>query len=367
MPLITSVLGARPQFIKAAPLLATLESETGFEQEIIHTGQHYDANMSAVFFEELGIPEPDVNLGVGSGRHGAQTAEMLTKLEARLLQRRPDVLVIYGDTNSTLAGALAAAKLAIPIAHVEAGLRSFNREMPEEINRVLADQLAALLFAPTPVAVNNLKNEDLDEASIFLVGDLMVDAILANKERAAKKSELPSRLGLERGDYFVATVHRQENTDDEANLRAIWAALNELSRETPLILPLHPRTRKQLSALDIDLSASKHLRILDPVGYLDMVSLVSNAALLLTDSGGLQKEAFALGVPCVTLRRETEWVELVEVGANTLTDPADKGSILAAVNKMRAVRVDPLQHALYGQGNTAEQIGEVLGQYLLKG
>lgn len=314
---IVTVIGARPQFIKAWPLSTALRA-AGWSERIIHTGQHYDAQMSDVFFEELGIPRPDVNLEVGSGAHGAQTGRMLEKIEQDFLKHKPDWVLVYGDTNSTLAAALAAAKLHVPLAHVEAGLRSFNRRMPEEVNRVLTDHVSQLLFCPTTTSVENLRREGI-VSGVHAVGDVMLDALCSAVELAGRRSTILATLGLTRQSYLLATVHRAENTDDPGRLRELLSTFTTCP--LPVVLPLHPRTRGILErgmAKELAEAGSK-LRLIEPVGYLDMVALTANASTVLTDSGGLQKEAFWLGVPCITLREETEWVETVAAGANVVT------------------------------------------------
>lgn len=309
---IVTIVGARPQFIKASPVSAALR-HAGFDEIIVHTGQHFDARMSDVFFEELDIPRPKYNLEVNSLGHGAMTGRMLEGIEQALKSERPDVTLIYGDTNSTLAGAIASAKLHIPVAHVEAGLRSFNRGMPEEINRVLADHVSALLFCPTRTAVQNLKKEGISNG-VHMVGDVMYDVTLAAVRRASARSRILDDLMLERGSYAVATIHRAENTDDPARFARIIEWLSESARTLPVVMPVHPRTQKLIEAVP-----NLHgVRTLPPVGYLDMCWLIHNASAVFTDSGGLQKEAYFHKVPCVTLRDETEWVETVEAGWNRL-------------------------------------------------
>jgi UDP-GlcNAc3NAcA epimerase len=324
---IVSVVGARPQFIKTAPVSRILRSR-GLTEVLVHTGQHYDRNMSALFFEELGIPDPDFNLGVGSGSHGRQTGQMLMRIEEVLLQERPDWVLVYGDTNSTLAGALAAVKLRIPVAHVEAGLRSFNREMPEEHNRVLTDHVADLLFCPTRTAVDHLSAEGVTQG-VHLTGDVMYDAVLFNSDLAESRSDVLSRLGLTSSRYLLATVHRPQNTDDPGPLSAILTAFGELG-ET-VVFPAHPRTKVSLARFDLPVPANVHL--VDAVGYLDMLVLEKHARLIMTDSGGVQKEAYFFAVPCVTLRDETEWVETVRAGWNLLAG-ADVARIVAAVREL---------------------------------
>ena len=346
---ILTVVGARPQFIKAAPFSrAVRERHT---EVLVHTGQHYDPSMSDVFFDELSLPKPDHHLGVGSGPHGAQTGQMLERLEAVMTRESPDRVVIYGDTNSTLAGALAAAKLAIAVAHVEAGLRSFVRDMPEEINRVVADRVSTYLFAPTQNAVDNLAREGITEG-VTLTGDIMCDALLQHARRASERSRVLSRLALTPGAYVLATVHRAANTDDPAKLAEIMDALALLKEA--VILPMHPRTRAALMATDIEVEAP--VRVIAPVGYLDMLELQRNARMVLTDSGGMQKEAYLLGVPCVTLREETEWVETLVGGWNVLAG-ADAERILAAARRTPPRGTPP---AVFGDGNAAQRMVEAL-------
>jgi UDP-N-acetylglucosamine 2-epimerase len=351
---VATVVGARPQFIKAAPVSSALRS-AGHREILVHTGQHYDHGMSAVFFDELAIPEPDVNLGIGSGSHAAQTGRMLEAIERVLLDERPDAVVVYGDTNSTLAGALAACKLGTPLAHVEAGLRSFNRAMPEEHNRVLTDHCAEVLLCPTVTAVRNLAREGIT-AGVHLVGDTMYDAVVRFADVAAARSTALEDLRLEPRSYALATVHRAYNTDDAETLRRLVGALEALP--TTVVFPVHPRTRARLAQLGLD-PASEQLRLIEPVGYLDMLVLERNARVVLTDSGGMQKEAYFLGVPCVTLRPETEWVETVEAGWNVVAG-TDPGAIVAA-----AARTDwpvPPAPAVFGAGDAADRIVNILAE-----
>lgn len=357
---IVTVLGARPQFVKASVVSSALRRKAGVVEHVIHTGQHYDNNMSDVFFEDLGIAPPDRHLGVGSGSHGAQTARMLEGVEAALKEERPDAVLVYGDTNSTLAGALAAAKLVIPVAHVEAGLRSYNRAMPEEINRVLADHVSSFLFAPTAQAVDNLRREGIASDRVFHVGDVMYDVSLAFGAVAKQKSRAIDRLGLESKGYALATVHRAENTDDPVRLTNIFRALQCVSERMPVVLPLHPRTRRLLGDDIGALTARSDIRVVEPVGYLDMFQLEQHANLVLTDSGGVQKEAYFLGVPCITLRNETEWVELVDIGWNTLWRPDSKPeSILAILDAYEDVPPSA-RPAVYGDGASAAAVADVL-------
>lgn len=346
---ILSVVGARPQFIKAAAVSQVLREQHA--EVLVHTGQHYDTMMSAIFFKELSIPRSDYNLGIGSGPHGAQTGAMLAAIEEVLLAERPDAVLVYGDTNSTLAGALAAAKLHIPIAHVEAGLRSFNRRMPEEINRLLTDHLARWLFCPTQTAVDNLRAEGVT-TGVWLVGDVMLDALNHNLPLAQGRPGVWARLGLEAGNYYLATLHRPRNTDDPARLAGILRALGELDR--PVILPAHPRTVRAIETAG--LAVSPNIRLIPPVSYLDMLTLEANACRILTDSGGVQKEAYLLGVPCITLRQETEWIETVQAGWNQLVG-ADPAAIRSAID--RPIPQGP-RPALFGDGQASRRIVHIL-------
>jgi len=346
---ITSVVGARPQFIKAAPVSRALSS--AFDEKIIHTGQHYDYGMSEVFFTELGIHLPDYNLGVGSGSHAQQTGKMMVELEKVFDSLNPDLVLVYGDTNSTLAGALTASKMQIPIAHVEAGLRSYNRAMPEEINRVVTDQLSSVLFCPTVVAVQNLEKEGIVR-EVYNIGDVMYDALLHNLSLARERSNVLAQMALQPGKYALATVHRAANTDDPANMRSILTAFGQLS--THIVFPLHPRTRKLLA--QFGLSAPQNVSLIEPVGYFDMLILEENAECILTDSGGIQKEAYLLGVRCITLRDETEWVETVEAGWNKLVG-ANSEMICSAYETWVPADDRPM---LYGDGTAAKSISEIM-------
>lgn len=349
--LVVTIVGARPQFIKAGPFSRAIRQR--HEEILVHTGQHYDAQMSDVFFDELKLPRPDYHLGVGSGTHGAQTGQMLQRIEEVLQRVTPDRVVVYGDTNSTVAGALAAVKLHIPVAHVEAGLRSFNRAMPEEINRVITDHVSSYLFAPTETAVGNLAREGVT-AGVSMTGDIMADALLANAGIAREQSDALRRLVLEAGGYVLATVHRPSNTDDPNVLAEIIDALMLLHE--PVILPLHPRTRAALMGTDIEVEPP--VRIIEPVGYLDMLALQAGARMVLTDSGGVQKESYLLGTPCVTLRDETEWVETLEGGWNVLAG-ADTERILAAARRPRPQGDPP---PVFGDGHAAERMAQALEQ-----
>ena len=353
MKTIMTVLGARPQFVKAAAVSRAIAEETGLQERIIHTGQHYDPGMSDVFFEEMDIPKPDHQLGIGGGSHGAMTGEQLQRIEAILMAERPDCVMVYGDTNSTLAGALAAAKLHIPVAHVEAGLRSFNRRMPEEINRVLTDHLSDTLFVPTLTAERQLHREGIDSERIHLTGDVMMDAALYYRDRARRPAWFDA-LGLESGAFLLCTIHRAENTDCPQRLRDIFHGLS--ASEQPIVLPLHPRTRKTLERLQ--LQAAPKLHLVDPVGYLEMAWLEMNCRTVVTDSGGVQKEAYFHGKPCITLRDETEWTELVELGVNILTG-ADPELIALQIN---APPVGPSCGDVYGDGRAANFIARILAE-----
>jgi len=353
---VLTVVGARPQFIKAATVSRVVRSRGDVSETIVHTGQHYDHGMSDVFFEELDIPRPDVNLDIGSLPHGAQTGRMLERLEQVIEEVGPDWVLVYGDTNSTLAGALAAAKLHVPVAHVEAGLRSFNRRMPEEINRVLTDHASDLLLSPTDAATRNLADEGVPAEQVVQVGDVMFDAALHYGELAEKTSHVLSRLGLHAGRFVLATVHRAENTDDPARLGGILAALDEVAESTPVLLPAHPRTRTAMERAGI---AVQKVRLIDPVGYLDMVMLERNAQVVVTDSGGVQKEAYFHGVPCLTLRQETEWTELVEAGWNRLIDPESPSELSRAVASAAEHR-PTTSPRFYGDGDAAARVVEAL-------
>lgn len=390
---VVTIVGARPQFIKAAVVSRAIRGhneEAGADslkvrEVIVHTGQHFDANMSQVFFQELALPQPDYHLGIGGEGHGVMTGKMMAALEPVLLAEEPDWVLVYGDTNSTLAGALVAAKLNIPIAHVEAGLRSFNRQMPEEINRILTDHLSSLLFCPTPKALENLRREgferivDLEPSGrkaetdrgplplVYRVGDVMYDAALHYGPKAAAASRILEELTLTPKSYILATVHRVENTDDPARLQGIFSGLARIAPEIPVVVPVHPRTRKALEQVEALAGTVGNLRLIDPVGYLDMIRLEQNARVILTDSGGIQKEAFFFGVPCVTLRKETEWVELVELGCNRLVD-TDGRAMAQAVAEMGAASHLPASRAkVYGNGEAGKLILKILLHHAVTG
>ncbi len=339
-----TIIGARPQFIKAATISRVIRGRNDVTEFIIHTGQHYDINMSQIFFKELDIPAPDINLEVGSGPHGMQTGKMLEGIEKVLITNAPDWVLVYGDTNSTLAGALAAAKLNIPVAHVEAGLRSFNRAMPEEINRISTDHISNRLFAPTKNALDLLAREGLSERSI-LSGDVMFDSILYYKDIARKMFKVEDIINVVPGKYYLATIHRQENTDNFKNLQSIFLAFSEL--DLPVIVPLHPRTLKMMD----EVSYRSNVKLIPPVGYLEMITLLDNCYKVLTDSGGLQKEAFFLKKPCVTLREETEWIETLEDGWNYIAG-CNKQKILDKI----ILPLTGVQKSFFGDGKAAEKI-----------
>jgi UDP-GlcNAc3NAcA epimerase len=346
---IITVLGARPQFVKAAAVSNKIREK--HVEKIIHTGQHYDENMSQVFFDELQIPVPDYNLSVGSGNHGFQTGHMLIKIEEILENEKPDCLLVYGDTNSTIAGALAASKLHIPVAHVEAGLRSFNMAMPEEQNRILTDHISRFLLTPTDTATRNLKNEGIVKG-VYNTGDVMYDAILKFSEIAKKKSGVLEAIGVTPEEYILVTIHRAENTNDIERLKNIIGALNECGEK--IVLPIHPRTKKFME--NYNLKFNNNIKLIEPVGFLDMVLLEKSSKKIVTDSGGVQKEAFFMDKPCITMRDETEWVETVSNGWNVVVG-ADKGKILDNIKNFKP-SVQRQNH--FGDGNAASKIVEIL-------
>lgn len=361
---IVTIVGARPQFVKAATVSRVISEmnktcqSPELSEVIVHTGQHYDDNMSKVFFDELDIPRPDYNLEIGGGTHGAMTGRMLEGIERVLLAEQPDWFLVYGDTNSTLAGALAAAKLHIPVAHVEAGLRSFNMKMPEEINRVLTDRVSTLLFCPTDTAVNNLKNEGVHNG-VVNVGDVMYDASLFYRGLARQKSTMMNELSLEPRGYVLATCHRAENTDDSVRMKNIIRSLAVIAEQVRVIFPLHPRTRGVLTEQGLIEFLGK-VEVLEPVSFLDMVRLEESARLILTDSGGVQKEAYFFGVPCITIREETEWIETVSAGCNVLAG-SNVEKILAAYRGLNDFSGNDNFHAgCFGDGEAAKKIVSTL-------
>jgi len=351
---ILTVIGARPQFIKASVVSAAIEKTAGLSEEIIHTGQHFDANMSNIFFDQLGIPKPHYQLDINSGSHGSMTGRMLEAIEKICLESKPDRLMVYGDTNSTLAGALAASKLHIPVAHIEAGLRSFNMRMPEEINRILTDQVSDILFCPTETAVKNLKNEGFESkpVQVLNVGDVMQDSSMFFAERAVKGEALKA---VPESNFIVATLHRAENTDDPVRLKAIVDALNYIHKNIlPVVLPLHPRTQKVVKSLGLKLE----MLVLEPVGYLEMIWLLKHCNAVVSDSGGVQKEAFFFKKPCITMRDQTEWVELIEHGVNALVG-ADTQKIIDFTKAMLNKNIEDPSN-LYGGGKASQNIANVL-------
>lgn len=384
MKKIISIVGARPQFIKLAPLAKALKHHSpGLRHVIVHTGQHYNFRMSKLFFDELGISVPDYHLNVGSGPHGKQTGLMLEKIEDICLKERPDILVTYGDTNSTLAGALAAVKLHIPVAHIEAGLRSRNRDMPEEINRCVTDHCSQILFCPTSSAVNNLRSEGFtnivakgrriisagvaqrhlsnrSSPCVINAGDIMFDSLLHCAEIASKTSHILHRLGLSKNGYYLATVHRAENTDNPSCLKSILKALGTIAGTKKVIFPIHPRTQKTIRSQKSFQACIKRIEIIDPVSYYDMIVLEQSAERILTDSGGVQKEAFLLGTPCVTLRNETEWVETTQGRWNILAG-TNATNIINAVQCRPTGRSQRLRH--FGNGRATEIIAEILRRF----
>lgn len=352
---ILTIAGTRPQLVKVAPVSRALRKHV--TEVLVNTGQHYDYNMAGVFFEELNIPKPDYDLGIGSASHGKQTGDMLIAIEEVIFKEKPDAVLVYGDTNSTLAGALAASKLHIPLIHIEAGLRSFNKKMPEEINRVMTDHVSTLLFPPTETAVQNLKNESITE-NISNVGDVMYDAVLYNAAIAEEKYSL-EKFEVKAKDYVLATIHRADNTDSKEKLTAIFGAFAKL--DETVILPLHPRTKHKLEEYGLTelTGAGSNLKVIEPVSYLEMLLLETNAKAIVTDSGGVQKEAYFAKVPCLTLRPETEWVETVEAGCNRLVDPLQED--LAAI--IQQFQPTDYSKQLYGDGKASEKIATEIMSY----
>lgn len=352
---VITIIGARPQFVKAATVSRELK-KAGIEELLVHTGQHFDHNMSQVFFDEMEIPRPHYNLEISGLNHGAMTGRMLEKIEEVLLKEKPDYVLVYGDTNSTLAGALAAAKLHVPVAHIEAGLRSFEMKMPEEVNRIVTDRISTILFCPTQTAIKNLDQEGFQhfDCNVVLSGDVMFDAVKYYESKIDTHATVIQLQQLEGKPFVLATLHRAENTNDPQRLKAICEAFNEINQEVKIVLPLHPRTKAFLETHHISL----HAHIIEPVGYFDMLALLKNCQLVMTDSGGLQKEAYFFEKFCITLRDQTEWVELVEAGANVLAG-ADRAEIVAGfkTNYQRSIKV---QEGLYGDGHAAAKIASSL-------
>jgi UDP-GlcNAc3NAcA epimerase len=353
---ILTIVGARPQFVKAAALSRAIKKHHSLTEIIVHTGQHYDANMSDIFFTEMDIPTPHYHLNINGLSHGAMTGQMLEKLEEVMIKEQPDLVLVYGDTNSTIAGALAAKKLHIKVAHVEAGLRSFNMQMPEEINRILTDRISDWLFCPTDTAIQNLKNEgfDLHAGRVVKTGDVMEDAALYYAKSANERSHILQTLHLNSTSFVLATIHRAENTDNKENLKQLIEALNQIHTHTPVVLPLHPRTRKIIASNDLH----PNVIITEPLGYFDMIQLLQNCSLVITDSGGLQKEAFFFGKHCLTTREQTEWVELVEEGYNTIVGTDSTKITELAKQKLHAPF--PQKKNLYGNGKACDTICEYL-------
>ena len=361
---ILTIVGARPQFIKSYPVSKAISEHKNVEEVLLHTGQHYDFNMSKIFFSQLSLKEPDYNLGVGSASHGKQTGEMLNGIEGVIKKESPDLILIYGDTNSTLAGALSGAKCHIPVAHIEAGLRSYNMKMPEEVNRVLADRISSYLFCPTETSVGNLVKEGfgsfkyqgskLKKPKVILSGDVMYDTFLLCKKIVNPSPEI-KKLIEDSDKFYLATIHRAENTDSKNNLKNIIEALESISKDMPIIIPIHPRTKEKLNNYNI---APIKLRLIQPVGYFDMLYLLEKCHAVLTDSGGLQKEAYFSKKPCITLREETEWTELVEIGANIVVG-ANKESIIEAAKSIAKFNAK-IKTGIYGNGNASKKIIKLL-------
>ncbi|RMF06295.1 UDP-N-acetylglucosamine 2-epimerase (non-hydrolyzing) [Candidatus Woesearchaeota archaeon] len=349
---IVSVVGARPQFIKASAVSGELRKK--HTEILIHTGQHFDDNMSAVFFEELGIPKPDINLHVSGGTNTGQVARMMLKLEKQFRELEPELVLVYGDTNSTLAGALTGRQMNIPVAHVEAGLRSFRMSMPEEQNRIITDAISSILFCPTMTAVEQLRKEGI-ERGVYFTGDVMYDAVLRFKDMSSGRVDY-GELGVKPGQYNLLTLHRAENTDNKENLRGILRGVRNSS--IPVVFPMHPRTKKALKKHGLENEISGNIHVIEPVGYLEMIELEKNAKRILTDSGGVQKEAYFLKVPCITLREETEWVETVEDGWNVLTG-ADENRISREINSFSPAGK---QRNVFGDGKAGSRIVEILSE-----
>jgi len=356
---ILTIIGARPHFIKAVSFSRYLKSSPDIQEIILHTGQHYDNNMNDNFFSELDIPRPDYNLGVGSNTHARQTAKMMIGIEDIALKEKPDFILIYGDTNSTIAGAIVGAKLHIPVVHVEAGLRSYDREMPEEINRIVSDAVSTILFCPTQIAVNNLKREGIIKG-VYNVGDIMFETYLYYKDKAQKTSTILNKLNLKPKEFILCTIHRASNTDNIENLKNIFIGLT--NSEEKIILPLHPRTTKKINQNEsLKKYIGQNIRIINPIGYLDMVCLEANAKKIVTDSGGVQKEAYFNKIPCITLRENTEWIETIEEGVNKLVGVNPK-KIKEAINNFHPKEQNYSKN-LYGDGKTSAKIIKILNQY----
>jgi UDP-GlcNAc3NAcA epimerase len=359
---IATVVGARPQFIKASVVSRALKESEDFSEIMIHTGQHYDTQMSENIFKELEMISPKYNLSVGSGNQSYQTGEMMKRIEDVLIEEAPAAVIVYGDTNSTLAGALTAAKLNIPVAHIEAGLRSFNRRMPEEINRIVADHVSSLLFCPTEAAMSNLRAEGIHRRS-YKCGDVMYDVALQYSDYAERKSRILESMNLSPNDYLVATVHRAENTDSQERLSRIMEGLSFLGKEMNVVMPLHPRTRKMIGQYGLE-KEMRNLHTMEPAGFLDMMRLVMNARVVATDSGGVQKEAYFHRIPCVTLREETEWVETVNAGWNSLVELNSSESVVHAVHSAIREKVYRTDIHEYGDGRAAHKIIGVIAKYI---
>ena len=356
---IVTILGARPQFIKSASVSRAIQKSRCIDEIVIHTGQHYDKNMNTVFFDELGLVRPKYELHIGSGSHAEQTGRMLIEIEKVLVKEKPNYTLIYGDTNSTIAGALASVKLHIPIIHVEAGLRSYNRKMPEEINRIVSDQISDILFTPSDSATQNLLKEGIDPIKIHNVGDVMFDNVLLFSEIAHNQSRICEKLGLKEKNFILATIHRAENVDNDEKISNILLSLNRISEKLPVVFPIHPRTKAAIQRLGkLDLNFNENFKFIDPVGYLDMLQLEKNAWKIITDSGGVQKEAYFLKTFCLTLRTETEWTELVDAGVNQLIDPTSLDMILDLTFQPTAIF--PKDQYLYGDGKTSIKIVEII-------
>ena len=355
---ILTVVGARPQFIKSAMVSRVFKERGGLTEFLVHTGQHFDENMSEIFFEQMGMAKPDANLGISGGSHAEMTSGMLVRLERLIIQVKPQAVLVYGDTNSTLAGALASAKLQCPVAHVEAGLRSYNRKMPEEINRIITDHLSDLLFAPTEDSVGSLLREGIPRSKIVRTGDVMLDASLNFGKISEKSSKILQNLGLEEKGYALCTFHRAENVDHRDNLEWLIDGLNQVSEDMTVVLPMHPRTQQRIDSFSLMQKLSKKVKVCSPLGYLDILQLQKHSSMILTDSGGMQKEAFFHQVPCVTLRTETEWKELLTEGHNRLAVPM-KDSISEKVSQVRESILD-WSFDFYGDGNSARTIVDAL-------